>query len=139
MQDPFYHKEKRRKKTRMLAADAWLDSALYDFGQSLGRGYTQIEDFFSRFRVSGFRRFFVEIFSDAFSFAAIGMVLVLLSLVPFAVAGLGTALDYSDEVPKWIGLVLAVPGMILVAIGAILNQFGPFSGGGSTDGDVPGA
>ncbi len=76
MQDPFYHKEKRRKKTRLLAADAWLDSALYDFWQSVGRGYTNVEDFFSRFRVSGFKRFFVEIVSDGLSFAAIGMVLV---------------------------------------------------------------
>ena len=76
MQDPFYHKEKRRKKTRMLAADAWLDSALYDFWQSAGRGYTRIEDFFSRFRISGIKRLFVEIISDAMSFGAIGMVLV---------------------------------------------------------------
>ena len=75
MQDPFYHKEKRRKKTRMLAADAWLDSTLYDFWQALGRGYSRLEDFFTRFRVSGFKRLFVEIFSDGFSFAAIGLVL----------------------------------------------------------------
>ena len=27
MQDPFYTKEKRRKSSSMLAADAWLDSA----------------------------------------------------------------------------------------------------------------
>ncbi|WP_421760589.1 transglycosylase domain-containing protein [Devosia sp.] len=76
MQDPFYHKEKRRKKTRMLAADAWLDSALYDFWQSAGRGYTRVEDFFSRFRISGIKRLFVEIISDAMSFGAIGLVLV---------------------------------------------------------------
>ncbi|RYG53374.1 hypothetical protein EON80_32780, partial [bacterium] len=60
MQDPFYHKEKRRKKTGMLAADAWLDSAIYDFWQTLGRWYTAVEDFFSRFRVSGIKRLFVE-------------------------------------------------------------------------------
>ncbi len=82
MQDPFYHKEKRRKKTRMLAADAWLDSALYEFGQSLGRGYTQVEDFFSRFRVSGIKRLFVEILSDGLSFFAIGMVLVTALALP---------------------------------------------------------
>ena len=76
MQDPFYHKEKRRKKTRMLAADAWLDSALYDFWQSAGRGYGRVEDFFSRFRISGIKRLFVEVISDAMSFGAIGMVLV---------------------------------------------------------------
>jgi len=45
--DPFYHKEKRRKKSRALDADAWLDSALYDFWNALGRGYQQIEDFFA--------------------------------------------------------------------------------------------
>lgn len=76
MQDPFYHKEKRRKKTRMLAADAWLDSAMYDFWQSLGRGFTNVEDFFARFRVHGFKRLFVEIVSDGLSFFAIGCVLM---------------------------------------------------------------
>ncbi len=82
MQDPFYHKEKRRKKTRMLAADAWLDSALYDFWQSLGRGYTNVEDFFSRFRVSGIKRFFVEVLSDGLSFFAIGCVLMTALAIP---------------------------------------------------------
>ena len=82
MQDPFYNKAKRKKKTRMLAADAWLDSALYDFWQALGRGYTNIEDFFSKFRVSGLKRFFVEIFSDALTFGAIGMVLVTALALP---------------------------------------------------------
>src|SRR5690606_37901110 len=82
VQDPFYHKEKRRKKTGMLAADAWLDSALYDFWQALGRWYTAVEDFFSRFRVSGIRRFFVEILSDGLSFGAIGLVLMTALALP---------------------------------------------------------
>ena len=82
MQDPFYHKEKRRKKARMLDADAWLDSAMYEFWQSLGRGYTRVQDFFSIFHVSGFKRFFVEIFSDALSFGAIGMVLMTALALP---------------------------------------------------------
>ena len=82
MQDPFYHKEKRRKKARMLDADAWLDSAMYEFWQSLGRGYTRVQDFFSIFHVSGFKRFFVEIFSDALTFGAIGMVLMTALALP---------------------------------------------------------
>ncbi len=82
MQDPFYHKEKRRKKTRMLEADAWLDSALFDFWQSMGRGFTRVEDFFARFRVSGVKRFFVEVFSDGLSFAAIGAVLMTALALP---------------------------------------------------------
>ena len=37
----------------MLDADAWLDSAIYEFWNSLGRGYRHIEDFFALFRVRG--------------------------------------------------------------------------------------
>ena len=82
MQDPFYHKEKRRKKARMLNADAWLDSAMYEFWQALGRGYLRVQDFFSVFHVSGIRRFFVEILSDALSFGAIGAVLMTALALP---------------------------------------------------------
>ena len=76
MQDPFYKKQTRKKKARMLDADAWLDSTLYEFWQSLGRGYTRVQDVFSIFHVSGIKRFFVEIASDGMSFAAIGAVLM---------------------------------------------------------------
>ena len=82
MQDPFYHKQKRQKKTRMLDADAWLDSAMYEFWHSLGRGYTRVQDFFSIFQVTGFKRFFVEIVSDGLSFTAIGAVLMTALALP---------------------------------------------------------
>ena len=80
MQDPFYHKEKRRKKARMLDADAWLDSFMFEFWNSIGRGYQRIEDFFHGFRLRGIKRLFVEIISDGATFLAIGAVL-LLSLI----------------------------------------------------------
>ncbi len=82
MQDPFYSKEKRPKKSSMLAADAWLDSSLYELGQSLGQGYTRVQDFMSIFRVRGLKRFFVEIFSDALSFGSIGAVFVVMLALP---------------------------------------------------------
>src|SRR5690606_18807028 len=83
VQDPFYTKEKKRKRAGgMLAADAWLDSSLYEFWQALGRAYTRYQDFMSRFHVSGIRRFFVEILSDAFSFGAIGAVLMTALAMP---------------------------------------------------------
>jgi penicillin-binding protein 1A len=82
LQDPFYHKEKRRKPARMLDADAWLDSALYEFWNSVGRGYHRIEDFFHAFRLRGLRRWFVEILSDGASFTAIGAVLMLALALP---------------------------------------------------------
>ena len=100
MQDPFYTKEKKRRpKGSMLAADAWLDSSLYEFWQALGRGYTRYQDFMSRFHVSGIRRFFVEILSDAFTFGAIGAVLMTaLALPAFDIIDRGAfnkAEDYS--------------------------------------------
>ena len=100
MQDPFYTKEKKRRpKGSMLAADAWLDSSLYEFWQSLGRGYTRYQDFMSRFHVSGIKRFFVEILSDAFTFGAIGCVLMAaLALPAFDIIDRGAfnkAEDYS--------------------------------------------
>jgi len=100
VQDPFYTKEKkRRRKGGMLAADAWLDSSLYEFWHALGRAYTRYQDFMARFHVSGIRRFFVEILSDAFSFGAIGAVLMTaLALPAFDIIDRGAfnkAEDYS--------------------------------------------
>jgi len=82
VQDPFYTKEKRRKKSSMLAADAWLDSSLYEAAQSAGRGWTRFQDFMSNFRVSGIKRFIVEILSDGLSFGAIGAVLMTALALP---------------------------------------------------------
>ncbi|HLV82895.1 MAG TPA: transglycosylase domain-containing protein, partial [Devosia sp.] len=99
MQDPFFTKEKRKKSSGMLAADAWLDSSLYDSGQSLGRGWTRFQDFMSIFHVSGFKRLVVEIVSDGLSFLAIGCVLmVALALPAFDATATGEfnkAEDYS--------------------------------------------
>src|SRR5690606_1744791 len=66
----------------MLAADAWLDSSLYEFWQTLARAYTRFQDFMSRFHVSGIKRFLVEILSDAFTFGAIGAVIVTAFALP---------------------------------------------------------
>jgi len=76
-QDPFYTKQKRSKgNSRLLEADAALDSALYDSFRAFGRFYIRLQDFFSIFAVRGFKRIFVELTSDGFSFAAIGAVLM---------------------------------------------------------------
>ena len=82
VQDPFYTKEKRKKTSSMLAADAWLDSSLYDFFQALGRGWTKFQDFMSIFHVTGIKRFLVEVLSDGFSFFAIGCVLMVALALP---------------------------------------------------------
>jgi len=76
VQDPFYHKQKRVKGNRMLEADAWLDTAIYQFWLSLGGFWRRFSDVMAFFQVSGFKRLFVELLSDAFSFLAIGLVLI---------------------------------------------------------------
>ena len=82
MHDPFYHKEKRRKNVRMLAADAWLDSFLFEFWAAAGRFYRGVEDVFAFFRVRGLRRLFVELLSDGMSFLAIGAIATLALALP---------------------------------------------------------
>jgi penicillin-binding protein 1A len=83
VQDPFYTKAKKRKSAGgMLAADAWLDSSLYEFWRWAGRGYTRFQDFMSIFHVSGIKRLFVELLSDGFSFFAIGCVLMTALALP---------------------------------------------------------
>jgi penicillin-binding protein 1A len=98
LQDPFYHKEKRRKKARALDADAWLDSFLYEFWSSIGRGYQRIEDFFHGFRLRGIRRFFVEIISDGVTFFAIGSVLMLALALPAFQATASGKINNADEI-----------------------------------------
>jgi penicillin-binding protein 1A len=76
VKDPFYQKQKRAKGNRMLSADAWLDSFLYELWRSIKAGYTQFYDIMALFHVSGFKRLFVELLSDLMSFSAIGAVLM---------------------------------------------------------------
>ncbi len=98
MQDPFYHKQKRRKKARMLDADAWLDSAMYEFWNSIGRGYQRIEDFFHAFRLRGVKRFVVEVLSDGATFTAIGAVLMLALALPAFQATASGKINNADEI-----------------------------------------
>jgi penicillin-binding protein 1A len=98
LQDPFYHKEKRRKKARMLDADAWLDSFMFEFWNSIGRFYQRIEDFFHAFRLRGLKRLFVEILSDGATFTAIGAVLMLALALPAFQATASGKVNNADEI-----------------------------------------
>jgi len=80
--DPFYQKKKGQKSTKYLHLDSWLDSSLYETFQSFGHGYQRFGDFMANFRVSGFRRFLVEVLSDGLTFFAMGLVLMTALAVP---------------------------------------------------------
>jgi penicillin-binding protein 1A len=82
VQDPFYHKQKRVKGNRMLEADAWLDTALFEFWLGIVAAWRRFSDIMALFHVSGFRRLVVELASDALSMGTIGSVLLMALALP---------------------------------------------------------
>jgi penicillin-binding protein 1A len=83
MDNPFEPRKSRSPKaTKLLELDAWIDSSLYDAGFKLSQWWESLTIFFRRFRVSGWRRGFVELFSEAFTFGAAGCVLMLALAMP---------------------------------------------------------
>ncbi|XHB98674.1 penicillin-binding protein 1A [Nitratireductor sp. ac15] len=78
--------EKRQSKapraTRLLALDAWIDSTLYEAGFKLAEFWEGVTIFFRRFRVYGFKRAVVELFSEGATLGAIGSVVMLALAMP---------------------------------------------------------
>ncbi|MDR3475209.1 MAG: PBP1A family penicillin-binding protein [Devosia sp.] len=98
MQDPFYHKQKRVKSNRMLEADAWLDTALFEFWLAIAAAWRRFSDVMALFHVSGFRRLIVELVSDVLSLGSIGAVLMMALALPAfdaTASGFTKAEDYS--------------------------------------------
>ncbi|WP_336057831.1 transglycosylase domain-containing protein [Nitratireductor sp. CH_MIT9313-5] len=71
------NKNKAPRATRLLELDAWIDSSLYEAGFKSAEIWESITIFFRRFRVYGFRRAVVELFSEGFTMLAAGVVLLL--------------------------------------------------------------
>lgn len=67
---------------RLLGLDAWIDSALYEARFKLADTWEDISIFFRRFRVTGFRRLFVELSSEGFTLGTAGAVLMLALAIP---------------------------------------------------------
>ncbi|RVB77853.1 MULTISPECIES: PBP1A family penicillin-binding protein [unclassified Mesorhizobium] len=67
---------------RLLAADAWFDSSLYEIGFKARRFWEAATIFFRRFRVSGWRRGIIELLSEGFTLGAGGIVVMLALALP---------------------------------------------------------
>lgn len=61
-----------RLKRRLLAADAWIDSTVYDVWLRLFSGWEGVRDSFDRFRVRGWKRWFFEAGSEGFTWGVLG-------------------------------------------------------------------
>lgn len=79
--DPLYQ-PKKKKSIWLLAFDSWVDSSFFESGRSASRAYQGFYDFMNRFHVSGMKRVFVELASDAASFAVIGGILTTMLAIP---------------------------------------------------------
>ena len=78
MNDPFGAQRKPRKKpSRFLALDAWIDSSLYESGFWLRDTWERITIFSRRFRVTGLKRIFFEILGEGATLGTMGTVVLL--------------------------------------------------------------
>ncbi len=70
-------KKPRKKPSRFLAADAWIDSSLYEAGFWLRDTWERVTIFSRRFRVTGLKRAFFEVIGEGATLGTLGMVALL--------------------------------------------------------------
>ncbi|MEZ5782036.1 MAG: penicillin-binding protein 1A [Rhizobiaceae bacterium] len=68
--------------SRMLALDAWIDSSVWNAGFWFSQFWESMTIFFRRFRLTGFRRWVVELLSEGFTLGTVGCVLMLALAMP---------------------------------------------------------
>ncbi len=83
MENPFEQKKARGPiASRLLALDAWIDSTVWNAGFRFSEFWESLTIFFRRFRVTGFRRALVELFSEGMTMGAAGSVVMLALAIP---------------------------------------------------------
>ncbi len=82
MRDPFDNSGKGNAKNRLLGFDSWLDDTLFRLFSKTGDYWESISIFFRRFRVTGFKRFVVEILDESLSIGLAGSVVLLALALP---------------------------------------------------------
>ena len=64
MRNPFDNSGKKKKSNFFLNLDSWIDTALFRMFSDGSERWENITIFFRRFKVTGFKKFLVEIFDD---------------------------------------------------------------------------
>ncbi len=82
MRDWIFKPNRRNRIIDWWALDAWIDSSLYRVWARYQDWWSGYSNFVNRFRVSGFRRVSVEIFSEATTIGALGLIGVLALALP---------------------------------------------------------
>ncbi len=82
MNRPMPRKPKSPKATRLMAIDAWIDSAFYEIGFKASEIWETFTIFFRRFRYTGWKRVFFELLGEGFTMGAAGSVVMLALAMP---------------------------------------------------------
>lgn len=82
MRDPFENQRKRRGWSRLLDFDSWIDSSMYKMFYNAGEWWESVTIFFRRFRITGFKKFLIEIADEGLTLGLLGSILLLALALP---------------------------------------------------------
>ncbi|MFK5980890.1 MAG: PBP1A family penicillin-binding protein [Rhizobiaceae bacterium] len=82
MRDPFNNSNKGKGRNRLLDFDSWIDSSLYTMFSDGTERLETINIWFRRFRVTGFKKFLVEVLDEGFTFGVGGLILLFTLAIP---------------------------------------------------------
>ncbi len=83
MQDPFNQTDRpRRRGSRLLRLDSWIDSTLWSAAVGFGERWEEINIFFRRFRVRGYKKAAFEVLGEGLTLGTAGAVLMLALALP---------------------------------------------------------
>lgn len=82
MRDWIFKPNRRSRLVDWWAVDAWIDSSIYGAWARYKDWWAAYSNFFGRFRVTGFRKFITEIFSEAATLGTLGLAGLLAFAVP---------------------------------------------------------
>ena len=82
MRDPFGSSNKGKGWNKLLDIDSWIDSSLFNLFSGASESWESITIFFRRFRVTGFTKFFVEVFDEGITLGLIGSIVMLALALP---------------------------------------------------------
>jgi penicillin-binding protein 1A len=82
VRDWIFKPNRRSRIINWLALDSWIDSTLYSLYARFKDWWANYNNFFARFRVTGFRRLLVELVSEAATLGTGGLAIILMFEIP---------------------------------------------------------
>ncbi len=82
MRDPFGKSGKGKARNRLLEIDSWIDSTLFNLFSDAGDKWEAVTIFFRRFRVTGFKKFVVEVVDESITLGLAGLIVLAALAMP---------------------------------------------------------